>query len=124
MPITAPCSLSTSWGAGTEPQSGGVIAEAVLEKLNNKKAFGLVTTHYSNIKVMPSAHAGMLSGAMLFDVKQMKPLYKLKTGMPGSSFAFEIASIIGLPPDILEKATSMLDSSRVEYEKTIAAAGK
>lgn len=106
-------------GAGTEPQSGGAIAEAVLEKLNEKKAMGLVTTHYSNLKVMPSEHEGMISAAMLFDVKKLKPLYKLKTGLPGSSFAFEIAGLTGLPGEIIQKATSLLDSSRVEYEKQL-----
>lgn len=106
-------------GAGTEPQSGGAIAEAVLEKLNEKRAMGFVTTHYSNLKVMPSDHDGMISAAMLFDVKKLKPLYKLKTGLPGSSFAFEIAGLTGLPADVIKKATSLLDSSRVEYEKQL-----
>jgi len=111
--------LIDEFGAGTEPQSGGAIAEAVLENLNDKSAFGIITTHYSNLKVMPSIHDGMVSGAMLFDVKQMKPLFKLKMGKPGSSFAFEIAGIIGLPGQIIEKASSKLDSSRLEYEKQL-----
>ena len=111
--------LIDEFGSGTEPQSGGAIAEAVLENLNEKKAFGMITTHYSNLKVMTATHMGMISGAMMFDVKKMKPLYKLKTGKPGSSFAFEIAGIIGLPGKIIEKATSMLDSSRLEYEKQL-----
>ena len=111
--------LIDEFGAGTEPQSGGAIAEAVLENLNDKKAYGIVTTHYSNLKMMPASHNGMINGAMLFDVKQMKPLYKLKTGKPGSSFAFEIAGIIRLPQAIIDKASSLLDSSRLEYEKQL-----
>jgi DNA mismatch repair protein MutS2 len=96
--------LIDEFGTGTEPQLGGAIAESVLEKLNSNKAFGVVTTHYSNLKLMSKEGNGIVNGAMLFDTKAMQPLFSLKIGKPGSSFAFEIARKIGFPKEVLKNA--------------------
>ena len=109
--------LIDEFGAGTEPQSGGAIAEAVLETLNDKKAFGVVTTHYANLKLLASNHTGFLNGAMLYDTKHMKPLFVLKTGRPGSSFAFEIATNISFPKDVLEKAGEKVGHAKLDFDK-------
>lgn len=106
-------------GTGTEPQIGGAIAEAVLEALNEKKAFGVVTTHYAILKKAADENEGMVNGAMLFDKKKMEPTFILKTGKPGSSFAFEIAEQIGMPKSILKKAEKKTDKSQVDFEKQL-----
>ncbi|NJM16660.1 MAG: hypothetical protein HC896_16005, partial [Bacteroidales bacterium] len=79
------------FGTGTEPALGGAIAEAVLTQLNNKKAYGVITTHYTNLKHFASETGGLLNGAMQFDYQHLQPTYQLQVGKPGSSFAFEIA---------------------------------
>ncbi len=109
--------LIDEFGAGTEPQSGGAIAEAVLESLNDKKAYGVVTTHYANLKLLASNHSGFLNGAMLYDTRHMKPLFVLKTGRPGSSFAFEIALNISFPKDVLEKAGEKVGHGKLDFDK-------
>src|SRR5690606_4211767 len=96
--------LIDEFGTGTDPQFGGPIAEAVLEVLNQKKVRGVVTTHYSNLKVFASHSEGIENASMLFDNEAMKPLYILQIGKPGSSYAFEIAQNIGLPSDVLHLA--------------------
>jgi len=109
--------LIDEFGAGTEPQSGGAIAEAVLESLNDKKAYGVVTTHYANLKLLASNHSGFINGAMLYDTKHMKPLFVLKTGRPGSSFAFEIAMNISFPKEVLEKAGEKVGHAKLDFDK-------
>lgn len=109
--------LIDEFGAGTEPQSGGAIAEAVLETLNEKKSYGVVTTHYANLKLLASNHTGFLNGAMLYDTKHMKPLFVLKTGRPGSSFAFEIATNIAFPKEVLEKAGEKVGHAKLDFDK-------
>ena len=109
--------LIDEFGAGTEPQSGGAIAEAVLETLNDKKAWGVVTTHYANLKLLASNHIGFVNGAMLYDTKNMKPLFTLKTGRPGSSFAFEIALNISFPKEVLEKAGEKVGHAKLDFDK-------
>jgi len=109
--------LIDEFGAGTEPQSGGAIAEAVLETLNDKKAYGVVTTHYANLKLLASNHLGFVNGAMLYDTRHMKPLFVLKTGRPGSSFAFEIASNISFPKEILQKAGEKVGHAKLDFDK-------
>jgi len=106
-------------GSGTEPQLGGAIAEAALHNLNNKKAFGVVTTHYANIKLMAEKEPGIINGAMLYDTKEMRPLFMLKTGRPGSSFAFEIARKTGFPEEVLEHATRITGYSQLDFEKQL-----
>ncbi|HNX43605.1 MAG TPA: Smr/MutS family protein [Bacteroidales bacterium] len=111
--------LIDEFGAGTEPQSGGAIAETVIESLNQKMAFGVVTTHYANLKLLASKGSGIVNGAMLFDTRKMKPLFKLSIGKPGSSFAFEIASNIDFPAEILSKAIEKAGTSKLNYDKLI-----
>jgi DNA mismatch repair protein MutS2 len=94
------------FGTGTDPQFGGPIAESVLLQLNQKQAFGVVTTHYSNIKTFANNTNGLLNASMLFDHEQMQPLYVLETGKPGSSHAFEIAQRTGFPKHVLDYARS------------------
>lgn len=108
--------LIDEMGGGTEPQLGGAIAEAILEKLNARHAFGVITTHYGNLKMMSENNKGIVNGAMLFDMNKLAPLFKLKTGRPGSSFAFEIADKIGLNKEIIDKAKSKVGETRVNFE--------
>ena len=96
--------LIDEFGTGTDPQFGGPIAEAVLEVLNKKKIRGVITTHYSNLKLFASHTDGIENASMLFDNEAMRPMYILQTGKPGSSYAFEIAQNIGLPKEILHLA--------------------
>jgi DNA mismatch repair protein MutS2 len=100
--------LIDEFGTGTDPQFGGPIAEAVLESLNNKKVKGMVTTHYSNLKIFASHTEGLENASMLFDNVQMKPMYMLEVGKPGSSYAFEIAQKIGLPPNVINLAKNKI----------------
>lgn len=96
--------LIDEFGTGTDPQFGGPMAEAVLEVLNNKKVRGVITTHYSNLKLFAGNTGGLENASMLFDNSKMKPLYILDVGKPGSSYAFEIAQNIGLQPEVLTLA--------------------
>lgn len=109
--------LIDEFGTGTEPMLGGAIAEAVLNKLNKLGTYGIITTHYTNLKHFASSNKGVVNGAMLYDSNCMKPLFKLQIGSPGSSFAFEIARKIGLPEDILQEATDKLGRDYVDYDK-------
>ncbi|NQZ77981.1 MAG: Smr/MutS family protein, partial [Ekhidna sp.] len=111
--------LIDEFGKGTEPQFGGAIAESVLNELNDKKAFGIVTTHYQNLKKMGDETPGLINGAMKYDLDALEPLFQLEVGKPGSSFAFEIASKIGLPQEIIKKARSKVGSSHVAYDQLL-----
>jgi DNA mismatch repair protein MutS2 len=111
--------LIDEFGAGTEPRIGGALAEAILEKLNRKGSYGVVTTHYANLKLMAGKHPGIGNGSMLFDTQNMRPLFKLKTGNPGSSFAFEIAHNIGLPEDILAKAAEYAGTQELDFDRQL-----
>jgi DNA mismatch repair protein MutS2 len=105
------------FGTGTEPMLGGAIAEAVLENLNSVGVFGVITTHYTNLKHFAASVSGIINGAMLFDTEHIRPAYKLATGRPGSSFAFEIARKIGLPEEILKNAGEKIGQDRLDFEK-------
>jgi len=109
--------LIDEFGAGTEPVLGGAIAEAVLDKLNLDKTFGVITTHYSNLKHFAASSEGIENGAMLFDTQRMQPLFRLETGQPGSSFAFEIARNIGLPEEIIKTATDKIGKDHVQFDR-------
>lgn len=111
--------LIDEFGTGTEPQLGGAIAEATLEQLNKKNAFGVVTTHYTNLKLAAQKMEGVINGAMLFDSKAMQPLYQLQIGNPGSSFAFEIARKIGFPNYVLNKARKKSGGKHVSFDKQL-----
>ncbi len=108
--------LIDEFGSGTEPQVGGAIAEVVLEALNEKKSFGVVTTHYTNLKLMAGKVPGIVNGAMAFDRQHMEPLFLLQTGKPGSSFAFEIAKKIGLDPSVIEKAAILTGRTHFDFD--------
>ncbi len=108
--------LIDEFGTGTDPQFGGPIAEAVLEALNQKKVRGMVTTHYSNLKVFASNAEGLENASMLFDNVNMKPLYILEVGKPGSSYAFEIAQKIGLPQHVLNLAKNKIGTSQKKVD--------
>ena len=111
--------LIDEFGTGTEPQLGGAIAEAILLELNKKQAFGMVTTHYANLKLLADNHEGIINGAMLFDTKFMQPMYLMMTGKPGSSFAFEIAKKIGFPRQILDDAANITGDQHLKFEKQL-----
>ncbi len=111
--------LIDEFGAGTEPRIGGAIAEAILNKLSEKNALGVVTTHYANLKVLAGKKEGVVNGSMLFDTQQMKPLYRLKTGTPGSSFAFEIARTMGIPSDVLKNAELIAGEKHVDFDRQL-----
>lgn len=111
--------LIDEFGSGTEPILGGAIAEAILEELNEKKAFGVITTHYANLKLLPTNENGMVNGAMLFDTKKMIPLYKLVMGRPGSSFTIEIARKIGFSKTLLQKIDEKADRRQLDFEEQL-----
>eukprot|EP01155_Anaeramoeba_flamelloides_P011975 Anaeramoba_flamelloidesa330142_20.p1 GENE.a330142_20~~a330142_20.p1 ORF type:complete len:440 (-),score=44.50 a330142_20:147-1415(-) len=111
--------LIDEFGTGTEPMLGGAIAESVLEQLNQQGVYGVITTHYTNLKHMASQTEGIENGAMLFDTGRIMPLYKLQIAQPGSSFAFEIARKIGLPESILNSAKNKIGQEHVDYDKNL-----
>lgn len=111
--------LIDEFGTGTEPMLGGAIAESILDKLNQLGTFGVITTHYTNLKHFASSAAGIENGAMLYDSQNMNPLFQLEIGKPGSSFAFEIARKIGLPEEILEKATEKIGKDHIDFDRNL-----
>lgn len=109
--------LIDEFGTGTEPNLGAAIAEAILEEVNTKQAYGVITTHYSNLKHTALETDGLVNGAMLFDTHKIQPLFKLSIGKPGSSFAIDIARKIGLPEKILKEASLKIGEDHVNFEK-------
>ena len=109
--------LIDEFGTGTEPQLGGAIAEAVLDRFNKNRVFGVITTHYTNLKHFAAQTEGIVNGAMLYDRNQMRPLFMLSIGTAGSSFAIEIARKIGLPEDVIAAASEMVGSEQVDFDK-------
>lgn len=107
------------FGTGTEPQFGGAIAEGILIALNKTGAFGVVTTHYGNLKQLASKGQGLVNGAMRYDVEHLEPLYQLEMGKPGSSFAFEIARKIGIDEEIILHAKAQVGETRVNYDRML-----
>lgn len=111
--------LADELGSGTEPQVGGAIAEALLESLDKKGAWGVVTTHYTQLKLLAKHHAAMVNGAMLFNKAEMRPLYIFKKGLPGSSFAFEMARQIGFPGEVLQAAQAKTGRQHLQFEQEL-----
>ena len=111
--------LIDEFGSGTEPQIGGAIAQAELGFFNQQKCFGVINTHYTNLKHFASQTEGLVNGAMLYDRHEMRALYQLSIGNPGSSFAVEIARKIGLPESVIEKATEIVGSEHIDYDKNL-----
>ena len=109
--------LIDEFGSGTEPLIGGAMAEAVLRRFNDKHAYGVITTHYSNLKQFADKHKGVINGAMLYDRHQIQALYQLQIGNPGSSFAVEIARKIGLPEEVIADASAIVGSEYIQSDK-------
>ena len=109
--------LIDEFGGGTEPQIGGAIAEALLKRFNERKTYGVITTHYQNLKHFAEDHEGIVNGAMLYDRHLMQALFQLQIGNPGSSFAVEIARKIGLPEDVIADASELVGSEYISADK-------
>ena len=105
--------LIDEFGAGTDPKMGGSIAESILAELLKKRAFGVLNTHYSNLKNYASKTKGIVNGAMIFDKDSLSPTYQLRIGKPGSSFAFEIAQKSGLPHSIIQRAQAKVGKETI-----------
>lgn len=109
--------LIDEFGTGTEPQIGGAIAEAVLKQFWKKKAWAVITTHYQNLKHFSETHEGVVNGAMLYDRHNMRPLFQLAIGRPGSSFAIEIARKTGIPEEVIQDASEIVGSDYIQSDK-------
>lgn len=106
-------------GSGSDPNLGGAFAEVIMEELARKHSFGIVTTHYLNLKIMANKVNGIVNGAMAFDEKHLKPLYKLIVGKPGSSYTFSIAERIGLSPALINKAKQLVDENHFKLDNLL-----
>lgn len=111
--------LIDEFGTGTEPSLGGAIAESILEQLVRSKAYGVINTHYTNLKVFANKNSGTINGAMKFDAEHLEPMYELEIGKPGSSFALEVAQKIGLPKQVVDNAKRKLGTQQIDFEKLI-----
>ena len=109
--------LIDEFGTGTEPQIGGAIAESVLGQFWKKQAFGVITTHYQNLKHFAEGHEGVVNGAMLYDRHEMRALFQLQTGRPGSSFAIEIARKTGLPEEVIKEASEIVGNDYIQSDR-------
>ena len=109
--------LIDEFGGGTEPQIGGAIAQAILKEFNDKHLWGVITTHYQNLKHFADDTDGLINGSMLYDRQQMRPLFRLSIGNPGSSFAIEIARKTGLPASIIDNAAEIVGSDYINMDK-------
>lgn len=111
--------LIDEFGSGTDPSLGGAVAQAILEDLNEKKAFGVITTHYFNLKTFANETEGVENGAMLFDEETLRPMYQLEPGKPGSSYTFAIAQTSGLPKPIVDRAKNITNNDRLELDNLL-----
>ena len=116
--------LLDEFGTGSDPELGGAMAEVFFEELYNKKAFGVITTHYSNIKLKADKLQNAVNCCMLFNQETLEPTFKLSVGMPGSSFTFEVAEKNGIPLELIAKAKAKLDSKKVDMDKLLSALQK
>ena len=112
--------LIDEFGSGTEPAAGGAIAEAILSELDKRGSYGVITTHYTNLKLYASgAETGVMNGAMMFDVQNIAPLFKLEMGLPGNSFAFELARKMGIPETVIKDAEARAGEEFVGIERNL-----
>ena len=111
--------LIDEFGSGTEPAAGGAIAEAILSEFDKRGVYGVITTHYTNLKLYASADTGVMNGAMMFDVKNIAPLFKLEMGLPGNSFAFELARKMGMPEAVIKDAEARAGEEFVGIERNL-----
>jgi len=112
--------LIDEFGSGTDPELGGAIAEAVLEVLVDTKAYGVITTHYSRIKLLSESTKGLLNASMLFNERTLAPKYQLVLGQPGSSYTFEVAELVGLPKEVIKRAKQKTKGSNALLETVIS----
>lgn len=112
--------LLDEFGTGSDPDLGGALAEVFFESLYNKKCFGVITTHYANIKLKADKLRNAVNGCMLFDTETLEPLYKLSLGQPGSSFTFEVAQINGIDIELIEEAKTRLDQKKVKMDQLLS----
>lgn len=112
--------LMDEFGSGTDPELGGAMAEVVLEELVKSKTFGVITTHYSNVKLLANNLQGVSNGSMLFDLETLDPKYILTVGEPGSSYTFEVAERVGFPIDLINRAKLKIDTDKVDLNKLLA----
>jgi DNA mismatch repair protein MutS2 len=112
--------LMDEFGSGTDPELGGAMAEVVLEELVASKTFGVITTHYSNVKLLASKLEGVRNGSMLFDLETLEPKYTLTVGEPGSSYTFEVAERVGFPKALISRAKQKIDTDKVDLNALLA----
>lgn len=112
--------LIDEFGTGSDPELGGALAETFLEEFYDKEAFGIITTHYTNLKILANELPFASNANMLFDEKSLEPMYKLHLGQPGSSFTFEVAQKNGIPYGLINRAKKKIENSKVRFDKTIA----
>lgn len=112
--------LMDEFGSGTDPELGGAMAEVVLEELVKSKTLGVITTHYSNVKVLASKLPGVANGSMLFDLETLEPKYTLTVGEPGSSYTFEVAERVGFPKHLINRAKDRIDKDKIDLNKLLA----
>ena len=112
--------LIDEFGTGSDPELGGALAETFLEVFYEREAFGIITTHYSNLKLLANEKEHMLNANMLFDERSLEPMYKLALGQAGSSFTFEVAQKNGIPYSLINKAKKKIERSKVRFDATIA----
>lgn len=116
--------LIDEFGSGTEPLIGGAIAETLLDRFNRKQSFGIITTHFQNLKHFAYKTKGIINGAMLYDTEKMQPLYRLSIGNPGSSFAIEVAKKIGLPEDIIIDSSAKIGNDFINMDNLLQSIAK
>lgn len=112
--------LIDEFGTGSDPDLGGALAESIFETIYSKKSFGVITTHYSNIKLKADKLRNAQNGCMLFNTETLEPLYKLDIGQPGSSFTFEVAAINGIPAELIDDAKTKLDNKKVKMDQLLS----
>jgi DNA mismatch repair protein MutS2 len=112
--------LMDEFGSGTDPELGGAMAEVVLEELVKSKTFGIITTHFPNVKLLANKLNGVLNGSMLFDLETLDPKYILTIGEPGSSYTFEVAERVGFPKDLITRAKAKIDTDKVDLNVLLA----
>ena len=112
--------LIDEFGTGTDPAIGGIIAETALGALNRKKCYGIVTTHYHNLKTFASAHEGLINGSMTFDREKLRPEYILQTGKPGSSYTYEVVQSIGFKKTFLDAIREHIHAGQLDYDKLLS----
>ncbi|GAK91575.1 recombination inhibitory protein MutS2 [Nonlabens ulvanivorans] len=116
--------LIDEFGTGSDPELGGALAESMLEELYSRKSFGIITTHYTNLKMLANELPEMTNANMLFDAQSLEPIYKLQLGEAGSSFTFEVAQKNGIPYSLINKAKKKVERGKIRFDKSIAALQK